>query len=118
MNPFNVFNIEPEFKIDELDDKYYQLYKTCQDKSLINEAYEILKDDIKRAKNLCEINNQTQASPNIAKEMFALINKTYEEKTQLLNESKEKIIENACAENWGLTWHYLQKYSYIKRMIN
>jgi DNA repair ATPase RecN len=118
MNPFNLLKIKPQFEIYNLDEQYYKLYKTAEDKSALNQAYSVLKNDIDRAKTLCEINQCTQIDSNIAKEIMPFIYKSYEEKIKLLKEIQQNIIENACAANWKVTWHYLQKYSYIKRMVD
>ncbi len=112
MNPFKIFAIEEKFEITELDEKYFLLFRTSYNKEELNAAYKMLKDPIERAKTLCKINGYTTPDQTIAKEVLN-IKATQEILTQIYN----MVIENAINNQWDNTWKYLQKYSYIKRML-
>ena len=79
MNHFKIFNLKPEFDIDQksLLVKYFELQKenhpdqnnNSSDSSNINEAYEILKDDISRAEYL--LNLKEISLPNLKMDVLA-----------------------------------------------
>lgn len=122
-NAFEIFELKPTFKIENLDNLYFEKYKAAlqnnqEEIELINNSYKLLKNEIERAKLLCKLNNETEPDHYLAKQMFDVMSKPDEEKELMLVNTKNEIIKHAKDENWKETWHNLQKYSYIYRLLN
>lgn len=121
IDPFKIFDIEPKFDIENLDQVYFKLYKTKKDIEILNAAYNILKDKFMRAQILCAINGENIPDTQLPKEMFNIMCMNLEEKKLLLNQAQnqaqEEIFANAKIANWAKTWYWLQKYSYLAKII-
>lgn len=109
MEFFDIYEIEPSFSIseDKLKKKYLVLQKKFHpdrfahsdndqqkaalvNSSLINDAYQVLKDDIKRAKYLLECNDIEL--PNHTNPEFLIKQMEYEEKIEDHSHKKNELI--------------------------
>jgi|GEM_PF-4077583 len=121
LNPFEIFGVPFEFHIENLEKIYFELFQQAKNDleklSKINQAYLLLKNPILRAKTLCRIFNFTKPDMSVAKIVFTWLNLPMETHEKLRTEIYEKILEFAQKSDWKNTWHYLQKYAYINRLI-
>lgn len=79
MNYFEVFNLPVAYKVDKqkLTEVYLQKQKGVRDGSVllqVNEAYSVLKDDIRRGEYFLKLKSMPveSISPQFAKEMFTM----------------------------------------------
>ncbi len=103
MNYFEIFNFPIEYNIDVdlLTSNYFLLQKDCGnrfDPSLLNESYNILKSDIKRAEYFLSLKNISteKMSSELAVQMFELREnyeslKNKDEKIEFQKQIKKKI---------------------------
>ncbi len=104
-DPFKTFNLSYNFKIENLEKIYFNLYKTYPEKHLLNEAFIILKDPIKKAGFLCNYFGFIEFDKGIPKK---LLQEHFDVKI-LFNE----IVFLAENNEWEKCWEKIQIYNYI-----
>lgn len=112
IDPFEVLGLDYKFEIPNLYLIYYEKYRYSSDKSLINLAYEILKDPVKKMLCLCKKNKARQVEKDVLAEVFHLLNET-KDLNLLLKEFFNQATQLAIDESWGKCWTILQKYLFL-----
>ena len=120
-NPFKVFGLDEVFEINkgELDSLYFQMlrsYKSGLEE--INEAYNDLIDDEKRAKTLCQLNGHKDPDGALAKEMLELFMKKEKIDQGVIDGCRSRVIEYSKSQDWAQAWYYIQRLSYLRRIAS
>lgn len=115
-DPFKIFSLEYEFEIENLETRYFALLKKSENKDEINQAYQFLKDPIKRAIFLANFYGFSKADHFIAKEMLSIFS-SREISEELLQILEAEIIANAINRDWHTVWITAQKHSYVNRFL-
>jgi hypothetical protein len=120
-NPFKVFGLAEVFEINkgELDSIYFQMLRNSKSGlEEINEAYNDLIDDEKRAKALCDLNGHKNPDGALAKEMLGLFMKKEKINPELIDLCRSRVIEYSKANDWAQAWYYIQRLSYLRRIAS
>ncbi len=109
-NAFDCFELPYRFQIENLDAKYFHLFKQPQkNKAQLNNAYAVLKHPEKRLLHLLEIHQINQTDHNIAKIVMT------QRATLNLNEIKDKMFEAAKINDLHEAWKWMQYLRYLSR---
>lgn len=127
INYFDIFNLPTNFQINknDLKQKYYKLcrnshpdskhYDKSTDFNLINKAYNILNNDLKRAEHLAELKGK-KFDQKLSNKFFEKIMKLEENRNQSVIDYCNKKI-NKYKENYD-NLKALQKWKYYDRIVN
>lgn len=117
-DPFAVLGVQHVFVISNLDKIYFEKYRYAENKEELNQAYAILKDDIARAQKLCELNGFVMPDAVLPKEMLFIARQAdCDQQMQLRAQALVNISKHCAEQDYAQTWYWLQKYSYISRML-
>ena len=106
MDFFDIFNIKRTFNInvDELEKEYFKQMQKSEDQAIVNEAFITIKDDLKRAIYLLEINHceLTNPSSDFLHNVFNAFNSPSKESLEINLTLRRQIItdlKNAFEQN-------------------